>query len=363
MAIKYPIGQPSIGLEEADLVLKALQKTQLTQGENVLEFERQFAGYIGSRFAVACTSGTSALHLALVAARVGPGDEVLVPDITYVATANAVRYTGATPVLVDVLHDTWNIDLEDAGRKLSQKTKAIIPVHLYGTPCNMNEVYRFTQFFNIKVIEDAAEALGGTFNGANCGTFGNMGIFSFYANKVITTGEGGMVVTNDEDLATALRFYRGQAQTRRYFHEAVGFNYRMTDIQAAIGIAQLDKIKDFLAKRRVVVTTYQRELRDVLTYPRVPGSAPWLFTGLSPLPYYMVAPKIEARGVEVRPMFVPMHRLPMYAQPDDKFPIASAICDYGISLPTWPGLLVGDVKTIAAVATESIFDFRKKVTQ
>lgn len=358
MAIKFPAGKPSIGPEEIASVIGALENCQLTMGEQVREFERQFANYVGSKFAVACSSGTAGLHLALVAARIGSGDEVLVPDLTYVATANAVSYTGAKPVFVDVLPDTWTIDLEDAGRKLTRKTKAILPVHIYGTPCNMGEVKRFTEYFGLRCIEDAAEALGGSYNQKACGTFGDTGVFSFYGNKIITTGEGGMVITNDEDIATVLRFYRGQAQGRqRFYHEAVGFNYRMTDIQAAIGLAQLGRIKDFITRRNVVMKSYRRELHDILTFPVVSGMAPWLFTGISPLPYKMLEPRLLASGVEPRPLFVPMHRLPMYHQDDDRFPVATALCDYGISLPTYPELSIADVRYIAQQVHSSITEF------
>jgi perosamine synthetase len=361
MAIRYPVGKPSIGDEEIRRVVSCLSELRLTQGQTVQEFETLFASYVGSACAVACSTGTAGLHLALVASNIKAGDEVLIPDLTYVSTANAVSYTGAKPVLVDVKTDTWNIDLEDAGRKISRKTKAIMPVHVYGTPCDMNEIDRFAKFFNLIVIEDAAEALGGTWDGRSCGTFGEMGIFSFYANKVITTGEGGMVVTNSEDYATSLRFYRGQAQTRRrFYHDAIGYNYRFTELQAAIGIAQLQKIDSFLEKRKLVIRTYGELLKEALIYPVVVGAAPWLFTGISPLPYVMLEPELRNRGIEVRPMFVPMHRLPMYGQLDEKFPVATAICEYGISLPTYPDLTVEDVTYISTQLCESIYDLTQR---
>ena len=358
---RYHVGKPSIGQAEIRAVTQSLKKCQLTMGSNVRNFESLLATYLGTRNVVVCSSGTAALHLALIAARIGPGDEVLVPDLTYISTANAVKYVGGRVVLVDIDKDTWNINLDDAAKKINNHTKAIIPVHLYGTPCDMDAVERFASKFDLILIEDAAEAIGGNWEGKPLGTWGDMGMFSFYGNKVITTGEGGAVVTDNDDLANTVRYFRGQAQgTQRFYHDAVGYNYRMTDIQAAIGIAQLDQIETFLERRHAIVNKYRYLLGDVLQFPRTQGSAPWLFTGVGQTHYSIMERELALRGVEVRPMFVPMHRLPMYQQKDEKFPVTTSLWEYGISLPTYPELMELEVSDIARQVREVIYAERSR---
>lgn len=358
----YPVGKPSIEAEEIQKVVESLQKSQLTMGANVRDFENRWANWVGSRHAVLCSSGTAALHLALVAAKIAPGDEVLVPNLTYVSTANAVSYVGARVVLVDIEAETWTIDLKDAAKKITPRTRAIIPVHIYGVPCDMDKIDTFAAMYGLKVIEDAAEAIGGKWKERALGSLGLMGMFSFYANKVITTGEGGAIVTNDDELANTLRFFRGQAQspTKRFFHEAVGFNYRITDIQAAIGIAQFEKINVLLAKRHFVVDLYKECLGDILYTPNVEGSAPWLYTGVSSVPYIILEEELKRRGIEVRPMFVPMHRLPMYTTYDVRFPVSSKLYSYGISLPTYPDLSAEDVLYISTQVREVIYESSRR---
>jgi perosamine synthetase len=352
--MKYAVGQPVIGDAEAQAVLATVRSGWLTQGERVRQFEKELADLLHVNDVVVCSSGTAALHLSLAAFGIGPGDEVLVPDVTYVATANAVTYVGATPVLVDIEPTTWNINLDDAEQQVSARTKAILPVHLYGCPCDMDAVLDFAQEHSLVVIEDAAEALGAYWRGVPCGAWGHCGTFSFYANKCITSGgEGGAVTTNDPDIAETLRFLRGQAQSpvRRFWHGEIGFNYRMTDLQAAIGLAQLTQLPTFLAERQRVVNGYRELLRGVITSPTCyRRAAPWLYTGLLPIghPYYRgVEERMAGRDIEVRPVFVPMHRLPMYARPDAQFPVACLVGDFGVSLPTHPALTDDDVQFIA----------------
>lgn len=344
--MKYPIGRPSIGAAEIAAVVQTLAHGRLTQGEGVRAFEEAFAQYVGVKHAVMCSSGTAALHLALVALGIGAGDEVLVPDLSYVATANAVKYTGATPVLVDVEDETWTMNVQEATKKVTPQTKAAIPVHLYGVPCG-----RIDGGFDI--IEDASEGLGCD----GLGTHGVCGTFSFYANKIMTTGEGGAVVTNDETLAETLRFFRGQAVSRehRFWHSEVGFNYRMTDIAAAIGLAQLARLSEFLTERQRVIDGYHHALPDLQT-SLCHGDAPWLYTCLLPdgVSFERVERSMNLAGIEVRPVFVPMHRLPMYTQPEELFPVASRIADRGISLPTYPDITDDDVRCIATTLQESI---------
>lgn len=355
--LRYPIGSPFIGELERSRVAETLSAGRLTQGPTVERFEETLAEYLGVRHVVACSSGTAALHLALRALGVGPGDEVLVPDLSFVATANAVVYCGATPVLVDVEPSTWNISLTDADKKVSARTKAIVAVHLYGLPCDLDALRWFADAHGIEVVEDAAEALGGSWKGQPCGTQSACGTFSFYANKIVTTGEGGAVVTHDDALAASLRLFRGQGQSpnRRYWHTETGFNYRMSDVHAAIGLAQFERIDWLLAERTKIVQQY-RQLLSFLESPTAVGQAPWLFTALLPkgISFIRVAAGLLSRGIETRPIFAPMHRLPMFERPDNQFPEACRISDAGISLPTYPGLTDDDVSFISAAVLEVV---------
>lgn len=356
--MRYPVGFPSITEREIFEVTGTMRDGNITQGAAVQRFEQLLSEYLQVKHVVVCSSGTSALHLALATLCLEPGDEVLVPNVSFVATANAVKYVGATPVLVDIDPHTWNISLADAISKMTIKTKAILPVHLYGVPCDMKELMEFAEDYNLFVIEDAAEAFGGNWGGQACGTFGLCGTFSFYANKIITTGEGGAVVTNDDDVACTLRSLRGQAQSpiKRYFHTELGYNYRLTDIQASIGIAQLRRIENFLIERYRVVGTYANLLGTTLLKPTCSGTAPWMYTGLLPITsnYLAVEDRLKRKGIEVRPVFVPMNRLPMYLQADDSFPVSSHVGDYGISLPTYPTLQYEDIQYIASSLLEAL---------
>lgn len=346
--MKYPVARPSLGEEELNNVMEVVTKGQLSAGPMVKEFERELADYLDCREVVVCSNGTVALHLALAGIGIGPGDEVIVPDLTYVATANAVAYTGAKPVLVDIERTTWGMDPDDVARKITEKTRAILPVHLYGQAANMNRLMEIAGAYGLRMIEDAAEGLGGSWGGQALGTIGIAGTFSFYGNKVITTGEGGAVVTNNVCFAETLRCLRGQGQhpEQRYFHNRLGFNYRMTDLQAAIGLAQLNRIDEMLKIRRAIFAVYHEVLHD---FERVDGNAPWLFTFL--LPKTVERPRVMAellvREIETRPAFIPLHALPMYCDNPKKFPVAYDIGTRGLSLPTYEALTEEDVKFIA----------------
>lgn len=361
--MRFPVSKPSIGLLELDTVGACLDDGWITQGKRVAAFESQLAARLSvcDERVVACASGTAALHLALVAAGIGPGDQVLVPDLTYIATLNAVRYVGATPVLVDVDERTWNVNLDEARRCVTGRTKAVIAVHLYGVPCDFDQLTQFTRENGLLLVEDAAEALGARFaGGQSCGTAG-VGCFSFYANKIITTAEGGAVIADTPVRAELLRSLRGQGQSlrARFVHDRLGFNYRMSDLHAALGIAQLQRFDDLVARREAVVRTYARELGGILQVPEPPTdavTAPWLFTGLLPrgTNRAQVMGALAARGIETRPTFVPLHRQPCYAQSDKRFRVASDVGDRGISLPTYPELTADDVWFISTAVKEAL---------
>ncbi|HHW4678542.1 MAG TPA: DegT/DnrJ/EryC1/StrS family aminotransferase [Xylella sp.] len=353
------VAQPKMAGNERKYVLDCLDTNWISSnGKYIGAFEDAFAKFCGAKHAIAANNGTTALHLALVALDLKPRDEVIIPTVTYIATANAVRYCGATPVLVDVCADTMNIDPADIKRKITPKTRGIIPVHLYGHPADMDTVNRIASKHGLWVVEDAAEAHGAEVNGKKVGTLGTCATFSFFGNKIITTGEGGMITTDDDELAARLRLYRGQGMdpNRRYWFPVVGFNYRMTNIQAAIGLAQMEGIETALADRELLAWWYDAALSDLTEQIVLPGQAPW-----AKQVYWMyniflrdgnenrrdqVMRDLDVMGIETRPVFYPMHVLPPYRE-TSSYPVADLWSQRGINLPTHQDLTRGDVERIA----------------
>jgi perosamine synthetase len=284
---RIPVAQPSLDGNEAKYVLDCVNSEWISSsGIYVDRFETDFAAFCGVTEAVTCTNGTAALHLALAALGVGPGDEVIVPALTFVATANAVRYCGAEPVFVDIDPETMNVDPDEIEQSITARTRAIIPVHLYGQCADMDPILDMAASAGLVVVEDAAEAQGAEYHDRRAGSMGTVGTFSFFGNKIITTGEGGMITLNDPDLACRIRQLRSQGHDprRRYWHPIVGFNYRMTNLQAAVGVAQLERVEELLLRRANVATWYDEELADladVLDRPRSrPGNVHvyWMYT-------------------------------------------------------------------------------------
>ena len=330
-------------------------------GKYVPRFEAEFARFCDAGHAVATANGTVALHLALAVLGIGPGDEVLVPDLTFIATANAVRYTGATPVLVDVEAGTWGIDTEDARRKLTPRTRAIIPVHLYGQPVDLDPLLELARAHGLDVVEDAAEAHGARYKGRRVGALGRIGAFSFYGNKVFTTGEGGAVVTDDPALAARASFLRDHAMDpqRRYFHTEVGFNYRMTNIQAALGCSQLEHADEILRRRRAIAAAYDAGLAGIPGLrPAVaaPGAEAvcWMYSVLVEPDFGLdrdaVGAALRERGIDSRPFFVPLHEMPPYLVDAGAaaFPVATRLARQGINLPSGTGLTMEEIATVCA---------------
>jgi len=327
-------------------------------GQYVGRFERDFAAFCEASHAVATSNGTTALHLCLAALDIGPGDEVLVPDLTFVSTANVVRFTGATPVLVDSEPRTWNMDPVDARRKITPRTRAIIPVHLYGHPVDLDPLVALAAEHGLDIVEDAAEAHGARYKGRRVGALGRIGAFSFYGNKILTTGEGGMVVTNDAKLAERASFLRDHAMDphRRYYHPEIGFNYRMTNIQAAIGCAQLEQVDAILARRKVIADAYETGLAGIpgLTPPPAEPwaeSVHWMYSVLVEPEFQTsrdaVIAGLRARGVDSRPFFVPLHQMPPYRL-DAPFPVSTSLSERGINLPSGTGLSLEEIATVCA---------------
>jgi perosamine synthetase len=331
-------------------------------GKYVPRFEEEFARFCAARHAVATSNGTVALHLALVVLGIGAGDEVLVPDLTFVATANAVRYTGATPVLVEVDRRTWGIDPDDARRKLTPRTRAIIPVHLYGRPVDLDPLLELAAGRGIDVVEDAAEAHGARYKGRPVGALGRIGAFSFYGNKIFTTGEGGVVVTNDPQLAARAAFLRDHAMDpeRRYYHPEIGFNYRMTNIQAALGCSQMEHAEEILRRRRTIAQAYDAGLagiRGLAQPPSMPWqeSVCWMYSVLVEPAFGLdrdaVGAGLRARGIDSRPFFVPLHEMPPYRL-EGSFPVATALSRQGINLPSGTALSAEEIATVCQALRE-----------
>jgi perosamine synthetase len=374
---KMPLVQPSLGGNEVKYVNDCLATGWISsQGAYIDRFQNAFARYHDEGHALCTSSGTTALHLALAALGIGPGDEVIVPDLTFGATANVVIHAGATPVLVDIDPITWTLDPQAMARAITPRTKAVIPVHLYGHSCDMDPILALAREAELKVIEDCAEALGAEYKGRKVGTLGDVGCFSFFANKIITTGEGGMVLTTDPQLHAAMTLLRdhGMTKDRRYWHVHAGFNYRMTNLQAALGLAQMETIARFLGRRAELVAYYDRRLAGVRGLVLPPRAAwaknvHWLYTvavdesdlGLS---RDLLAHKLQERGIETRPVFHPLHPQPAYqtaiAQP---CPVAEDVAARGLSLPTGNDMTIEDAAKVcdalaAVLRTHMVYQVR-----
>lgn len=362
-----PVAEPIIGEKEIAYVTDAVKSGWVSSlGPYISKFENEFANFIGTKYAIAVGNGTEGLHLALLALGIGPGDEVIIPDLTFVATANAVLYTGADPVFVDIDPLTLCVDptiIEDA---ITPNTKAIIAVHLYGQSADMVSINQIAVNHNLFVIEDAAEAHGAEFNGEKVGGLGGIGVFSFYGNKVITTGEGGMVVTNDPKLEKRIRLLKdhGMSPDRRYYHTELAFNYRMTNIQAALGLAQLEQIELFIERKRLINRWYKENLRGIptihLNYEQ-PGTKNifWLtcliLESNCPISRGDLGEQLISNGIDWRPFFVPMHQLPYlsgykkFGKGIDDCPISSQISEQGLNLPSGCNLAESTVTKIAQI--------------
>jgi perosamine synthetase len=315
----------------------------------VEEFERKFAEYCGCKYGVATNSGTTALHLALATLKVGPGDEVIIPTFTMIATANAVAYTGAKPVLVDSEAETWNIDPRKIESKINKKTKVIMPVDTYGHPANMDAIREIAVKHGLHIVEDAAEAHGAEYKSRKAGSLGDVGCFSFYANKIITTGEGGMLVTNDFDLAERARWLRAHAFGRggkHFYHEEIGFGYRMSGLQAALGISQLSRLTQNVERRRKNARLYNELLSGLGDKVILPPEAPWaknvywMYSILVRKGFGVSRNKLiellAREGIESRTFFYPIHVQPAYSSlaSSGAFPVADTLSRSGINLPS-----------------------------
>ena len=352
-------GSPSLRGNEVLYVNTVLAAGWLTMGYYVKEFEAAFAAYVQAKYAFATSNGTSALHLMLAAHGISIGDEVITTACTFIATANAIAYCGATPIIVDVEPNTWNIDPVLVENAITYRTKAILVVHLYGNPVNMQRINAIADRHNLLVFEDCAEALGARIHGKHVGSFGAAAAYSFYGNKTITTGEGGMVTTNDDHIAERIKLLRGQGQTpgARYWHEVVGFNYRLTDLQAAVGLAQLEQVDEILRRRQEVVHAYREIWHSNWRMQGIVAGAihgNWAFAVSIPdITAAQVMAEMADRGIETRPIFPPLNLQDPYWDAEPR-PVADELHETGIVLPTTAEMTPDDAKYVMSVLNEVV---------
>jgi len=344
-----PIAEPEIGMNEKIYIQDCIETGWVSSaGQYISKFEKINQSYHDMKYGVAVSNGTVALHLALVALGIKSDDEVLIPNLTFAATANAVNYIGAKPVLIDIDKLSWTIDLEKAEALVNKKTKAIIPVHLYGQPCDMDAVMNFAKKHDLFVIEDCAEAYGAEFKDKKIGSFGHINCFSFYANKIITCGEGGICLTNDKNLSDKMRILmnHGMNKKNRYWHDIIGFNYRMTNMQAALGYGQAQRIDDIIDKRSKIQEKYDQKLsnNNLLTLQvnlQHRKKVCWLYSIL--INTKIVDKKIEEiqsklleKGIDSRPFFFPLNTMPPYSNLKTTIQSNSlSLSQKGLSLPTF----------------------------
>lgn len=365
-----PVCEPLLGGKESEYVSDCLKSNWISsKGKYITEFEDRFAHYCGCKYGISTTSGTTALHLALASLGLGPGDEVIVPAFTMISTVFAIVYTGARPILVDAEPETWNIDPARIEQKITDKTRAILPVHIYGHPCDMDPIMEIATKHNLYLIEDAAEAHGAQYKGRKVGSFGHVNCFSFYANKIVTTGEGGMVITSDEKIAESARSLKDLAfsKERRFLHTGIGFNYRMTNIQAAIGLAQLERIDELVERRRAHAHLYS-SLLDHIEGIKLPPEKEWaqnvywmysiLIEPAFGISRDKLMSRLEEKGIETRTFFIPMHQQPVFQGmgvfKGEKYPIAEELAQKGMYLPSGSGLKAEEIEYICRAIKESI---------
>ncbi|PZR60961.1 MAG: aminotransferase DegT [Chloroflexi bacterium] len=352
-----PIARPQMGAEEKELVWSALESGALAQGPRVHELEERFADFVGAPHAIATSSGTTALHLALLGYGITAGDEVISVPFTFIASANSILYTGARPVFVDIEPSSFNIDVAQIEAAITPRTRAILPVHLYGNPAAMPAIMDIADRHGLAVVEDAAQAHGASIDGRQAGTWG-AGCFSFYPTKNMTTGEGGMITTADDAYAERVRLLREHGMKVRYHHDIVGFNFRMTDIHASIGLAQLPKLPAYNARRTEIARRYDTHLRGVIT-PSVRPGVRHVFH------QYTIrvrardafAQRLRERGVGTGIYYpIPVHRQKPFIElgyGDLRFPVTDRLTDEVLSIPVHPSLSDDEVATVIGAVNEA----------
>jgi len=356
--LSIKLWEPDLSGNEMEYLKRCIQSGWISsKGEFIQQFEEKFSAYCGRRYGIATCNGTVALHLSLLALGIGVGDEVIVPALTWISPVNVVTYTGAIPVFADVDMKTWNISSSEIENRITDKTKAVIMVHLYGHPCDMDKIMEISKKYSIYIIEDAAEAHGAEYKGKKVGSFGDIACFSFYGNKLITTGEGGMCITDDKVWSDKMRILRdhGQDPLRKFWHNIIGYNYRMTNMQAAIGLAQMERIDSFVCKKRHIAKVYHELLKDVNGI-QLPPEESW---AKSIFWLYCISIKDESRkhcrdkfvkmlndaGIETRQVFYPVYKMPPY-QRGVVLPNSEKISESAFSLPSGTKLIDDDLVAV-----------------
>lgn len=371
---RLPVAEPSLGGNEMKYLADCIDTLWISsQGDYIDRFQAAFTAYHGAGLAMCTSSGTTALHLALKAMDIGPGDEVIVPNTTFGASANVVIHTGATPVFVDIEPLFWTLDPAKLEAAITPRTRAIMPVHLYGHPCDMDAIMAIARKHDLKVIEDCAESLGTEYRGEKVGLIGDVGCFSFFANKVITTGEGGMVLCKDQALMARMAQLRdhGMTKQRRYWHVEAGFNYRMTNLQAALGLAQMERIEDFLAQREALVARYNERLAGIrgIRTPRTASWAKnihWLYSievdaDVLGFDRDFLAEALQRAGIDTRPVFPPLHVQPAFGSAaPGLFPVSERFAVDGLSLPTSNALTIESADLVCDAIEEIVKISRSK---
>lgn len=369
-----PVNRPLIAKKALQYITDCLKTGWISSsGQYVSQFEEKFAKFLGVKYALTTTSGTTALHLALTTLDIGPGDEVILPTLTMAACPMSILYTGAKPVLVDSEPETYNLNIQQIQEKITQKTKAIMIVHLYGHPVDITPILQIAKKYHLKIIEDAAEAHGTEYKGRKVGTFGDINCFSFYANKIITTGEGGMVVTNSKRLYQRAKALKDLAHSpkERFLHTAVGFNYRMTNLQAALGLAQLEKIKNYIKLKRKMARIYHLKLKNIrgLKLPiekKWAKNVYWMYSVLVekefPLTRNQFVAKLAKNNIETRNFFIPVHQQPAFRKlglfKKERYPVAEKLSKTGLYLPSGLGNTKKEIKKVCQVIKRIV---KKKV--
>jgi perosamine synthetase len=353
-----PIIKPYLGKEESDLLMETIHDNWITGGKKVDEFERQISLVVDSRYAIACSNGTMALFIALKSMGIKEGDEVIVPDFTFIASANAVILAGGVPVFCDINKQTFNIDINSAKKVLTHKAKAIMPVHIYGQTADMDSVLSFALDNSLMVIEDAAQGIGVTYKGHPVGSIGDVGTLSFYADKCITTGEGGMVITNNPEIADNALMLKHQGRRNRgiYLHESIGYNFRITDMQAAIGLAQLSKLKYIIQMKKDVESRYRDSFKNSygITLPlrdMIGFNVPFRCNILVRKPHELME-YLKTKNIGSTRFFYPLHRQECYAYmklKDKEFTNSIWAYEHGLSLPSFTSITNSQVDYVCEV--------------
>ncbi|QXM06688.1 DegT/DnrJ/EryC1/StrS family aminotransferase [Crassaminicella indica] len=364
--MNIPLAKPDITQREIDAVTEVLRSGILSIGPKIEEFEKKIADYIGVKHAVAVNSGTSGLHLVIKALGIGSEDEVITTPFSFISSSNCILFEGATPVFVDIDEKTLNIDIDKIEEKITPKTKAILVVDAFGHPNDMEKINEISKKYNLKVIEDACEALGSEYKGIKCGKNCDVGVFAFYPNKQITTGEGGIIVTDDDEIADLCRSMRsqGRAITGTWlYHERLGYNYRLSELHAALGVVQIDRIEEILQRREAVANTYNQLLKKVegVTIPYIAkdvNKMSWFVYVIRFAEYIdrnLVMEELQKRGIGCKPYFTPIHVQPFYQdQVKEKFEVTERVAAQTIALPFYTGMRKEEIEYVVEQLIEAL---------